>query len=330
MATCVRLLLALSISAALPWSASAQPPQFTVELLAAPGGGGVAYDINDIGLIVGHALAVDNATHAVFWNGKKVTDLGTVSFPVSFAKGERPIGINRSGMGFFNSGSNGYLFNTRTPAGDLTTFYNAALAGINDEGFLVGTSGGVATVWGGTSVRQLGTASAGLALNNSTVVTGFVDVGTSVAIRWHFEGDLDSIELLTPPTVASAGFAIDDFANVAGTLDVGGVSHAAATAGADLTALSELPQTASSRAWDININQWIVGESTSTTGRTLATLWVEGTPYELSALVVGGSPFQHLRTAYGLNDRGEIVGAGEVDGVVRPFVLRPKKGNRAK
>jgi hypothetical protein len=328
--TLVRLLLALMISAALPLTAAAQPPQFTVEVLPAPDGGGVAYDINDIGLIVGHVVA--SGTHAVLWNGRKMSDLGGASLPATFGQGERPVGINRSGAGFFNSGANAILFNARSLPGGGATIYNAALAGINDAGQMVGTSEGAATVWDGTIVRRLPSGSAGLALNNSTVVAGFIDGGSPTAIRWTSDGDVDSIQLLTSSDVASAGFAIDDFGNVAGTVIIDGTNHAAAWFGvpiAQLTALPELPQSVGSRAWDININQWIVGESTTSTGPR-ATLWVDGTAYELSTLVAGSSPFQSLRTAFGLNDRGEIVGAGVAGDVIRPFVLRPKKGNRTR
>jgi hypothetical protein len=329
MSTFRPLLLVLLSALALPWSASAQPPQFTVELLAAPPGGGVAHDINDVGMVVGHVFV--GGPHAALWNGKKMTDFGAAVPSGASGPSGRATGINRSGVGFFNSGGNGYVFDARSPGGGLRIINNAALAAINDRGELAGSSDGVATLWSGTIVRQLASGSAGLGLNNFSVVTGSVDLGHPVAIRWRSDGDVDAIELLTPPAdPASVGYAIDDFSNVAGIRSVDGVDMAVAWSVTQASILGQLPHTGGSRAWDININQWIVGESLGTTGGLRATLWVDGVAYDLSSLVTGNNPFATLRTAFGLNDRGEIVGAGEVDGIVRPFVLHPKKGNRTK
>jgi hypothetical protein len=319
-----RAVLTLLLALAIPSSALAQPPQFTVELLQAPSEGGVAYDVNDLGVVVGHIH--NNGTYAVVWNGKKMTELAWVATP-AFGQGGRPVGINRSGTGFFNSTPNGFVFNSKMLGTGFTTIANAALSGINDASQLVGTSNGTATIWDGSAVRQLGASSAGLGINESGVATGFADLGDATAIRWQSDGDVSRVEILSTPAdgEASAGYAIDDFGNVVGISEVNGVNRAVAWFGSTPTALSLLANTTSSIAWDLNIDQWIVGESASATSRH-ATLWIAGSPHALSDLIVGTNPFQRLIAAFGINDRGEIVGVGLVNGVEQPFILRPRKG----
>ena len=175
--------------------------------------------------------------------------------------------------------------------------------------------------------------SAALGVNNYAVVTGFVAAGNAAAMRWLDDGDLQSIELLgsLPDSGPTAGYAINDFGDVAGVGYVNGAQRAVTWSGSEPpTVLSALADSANSRAWDINIDQWIVGEDTRTDGRPRATLWVNGVAYDLSTLVVGRNPFDNLATAFGLNDRGEIVGVGNVNGVSRPFIVRPKNGNRGR
>jgi hypothetical protein len=65
----------------------------------------------------------------------------------------------------------------------------------------------------------------------------------------------------------------------------------------------------------------VVGNSQRIAGSpAVATLWKNGQPINLNALVPAGSGWD-LRSAEGINDRGDIVGFGVFGGQSRAFML---------
>ena len=77
-------------------------------------------------------------------------------------------------------------------------------------------------------------------------------------------------------------------------------------------------------AYGINTQGWIVGQATNAAGRGRAFAWLEsvGDMVDLTALV--NDPDWIFNTAYGINDKGEIVGWGWYQGVHdQAFLLRP-------
>lgn len=79
---------------------------------------------------------------------------------------------------------------------------------------------------------------------------------------------------------------------------------------------------ASSRAYAINEQGWVVGEAETRSGRLHAFLWTpERGMRDLGTL--GGQTSR----AYGINDRGEVVGEAETEhGEMRPFLWREDSG----
>ncbi|MGW7721533.1 alpha/beta fold hydrolase [Streptomyces chartreusis] len=94
----------------------------------------------------------------------------------------------------------------------------------------------------------------------------------------------------------------------------------------DLKTLATDSDHAESRAYAINDGTFgqptVVGESRTDSGATHAFVWTGGQMRDLNTLIPQDSGWV-LRTAYGVNDRGWIVGSGTYNGVQRGFILTP-------
>ena len=72
----------------------------------------------------------------------------------------------------------------------------------------------------------------------------------------------------------------------------------------------------------INNLGWVVGQADQAPGDNRAFLWVHGVMIDLNDLIPGGSGWQ-LVSANDINDRGQIVGRGFLNGQDRAFLLTP-------
>lgn len=75
-----------------------------------------------------------------------------------------------------------------------------------------------------------------------------------------------------------------------------------------------------SSAYDVNRAGDVVGYSYDNLGRSRAFLWLGGHMYDLNDLMAPGSGWI-LEAAYGINDAGQIVGAGDWNGLKTAFQL---------
>ncbi len=79
-----------------------------------------------------------------------------------------------------------------------------------------------------------------------------------------------------------------------------------------------------SRAVEINASGSIVGHVASAyTSPVRAVLWQRGVAMDLNDLIPADSGWL-LRSAEGINDRGQIVGFGTFEGQTRAFLLTPR------
>lgn len=149
--------------------------------------------------------------------------------------------------------------------------------GINDAGQVVGVSGGIATIWNGTTPTALdalpgGTGSGAHAINNAGQVVGasIDSSGNLQAVIWN--------DSATP------------------------------------TALSTLAGGTSSYATAINSSGQVAGvTNTATINNTIATVWNGTTPTALVALL-GSSP--GVNEAHGINNAGQVVGISGVTATI--------------
>ena len=260
-----------------------------------------AYRINNAGQIVGKARTDGNASHAAYWSGGGVTDIGVIGGLTSFAND-----INEAGVVAGSSdATRGSVAFTWTPAGGFVNYGNfntadaqqrAGFNGINDTGGLVGTAyrlfspfKAIKATAGNLSVTEIsppGQFSTGMALavNDAGTIVGYQNPGSGGAHAAIFDGN--------------GGFQ-------------------------DLGALG----LTDSQASDINQAGLIVGHAFGDdgTGNFLAKSFVydNGTATDLLTLVAPGSGWTELFQANGVNDLGQIVGAGVFNGEIRGYVMTP-------
>ena len=81
------------------------------------------------------------------------------------------------------------------------------------------------------------------------------------------------------------------------------------------------PAVQRSFAYDLNTHGWVVGFQLGFQA-SVATLWIDGTPYELGQFLQPG-PVVEIHSAVDVNDAGQILCLGKVRGVDRAFRLDP-------
>jgi probable HAF family extracellular repeat protein len=210
---------------------------------------------------------------------------------------------------------------------DLGRFSGQApVSNSNASGAVVGGNGHAIVIDGATTtdlgVFPGGSWSAGYGINASGDVTGYG--GTSGG---HFRGFIwtpggGMTMLGTLGGLDSYGMAINDSDMVAGHSSTsGGYMHAFVWAGGGLSDLGTLGGM-SSYSYGINDTGAVVGYSVMSDGSMHAFLYVGGTMRDLNGLIGGGSGWM-LNAAYGIDNKGEILGVGTYNGAEHEFRLEP-------
>jgi probable HAF family extracellular repeat protein len=127
---------------------------------------------------------------------------------------------------------------------------------------------------------------------------------------------------MTTPTDISDSSQIVGYAQVSS-----GESHAFIYRSGGLKDLGTLSGGTQSYAYAINNRGQAVGVSDSSAGAQRAVLFDGGEVRDLNGLIPAGTGWV-LTEARDINDRGQIVGSGVVDGQVRAFLLTPARGEK--
>ena len=271
--------------------------------------------------------------HACRWseNGG-VETLTTVSYSYTFA-------INADGAVVGQVSGQATLWspsNEATPLGFLPgTGSESRALGINDPGVVVGTSGSSLSnrnkpfIWteatGMRPVPMLGGAN-GVAHDINAaghVVGGSKTAGSAYDHAFWWSGsDSDPPVDLTPTKEFGQALAVNAHDHVVGTWGPLANTPFIWDAVGGLRALGH----GGSQAWarDINDSDLIVGSyQLSGSASHRACLWDGGgMAVDLNTLIPPGSGWV-LTDAYAVNNRGEILGAGELDGEEHAFLLKP-------
>jgi probable HAF family extracellular repeat protein len=314
-------------------SAAPAPAAYTITDLGVLGAGdnSVATAVNNAGEVVGYNMTSTGLTHAFRWRRGVISDLGTEQGGSS----STAAAINDAGQvaGTADRTGGGYGYPARWSAtGVLTDLGGAATnalgagTGVDPGGRVVGgqrpaTSEGepLGTLYQADGTRVDLGANLGLARGINAVG----QVVGSPAYVWQ----AGSVRFL--PGFPSAGAAIANAINISGQV-VG-----SASAGNNLLAvrwqngnpvtLGTVSGINYNQATAVNAAGDIVGTADPLCSPCVSArgwLWRAGSLVPLDDLLPAGSGWV-LQQANGINDRGQIVGAGLRDGHVRAFLLTP-------
>jgi probable HAF family extracellular repeat protein len=266
--------------------------------------------------------------------------------------------VNSSGIAVGFSGNNGVMLNTFSPGVTPTsigTFGGPTVAnGINNLGEIVGssqyptttgyafyTTAGTGTLTpltpaanqSASSTAIGGAGSVAMAVNDAGTIVGQASKGSAFHSFLYTGGTVyDMGTLSTNPGATSEATAINTGGDVVGYSDGGSTGDVTAylydnyhVAGGAITGtyvdLSSLG--GDSMALGINDSDMIVGTSEDVSGDDLAFLYQTNTGMvDLNTLIGPGSGWT-LESAESINDGGQIVGYGLLDGVQHAFLLQP-------
>lgn len=356
-------LLSCFVLAAVAEAGVSPAPRFRVtDLGTLPGGtASFAAGINSAGQVVGISDSGDSVEEGFRTapGGRITADSGLGQFAVIPPFGElhsSASAINDAGqvVGYSKTpDASAHAFRTTaggkiTPASDLGVLpgrtdsrafgVNASGQVVGDSAFADGTYHAFRTTPGGkiTAESDLGPSAAGnstaFGINASGQVVGTLELAGSVthAFRTTATGKItaDSDLGTLPGGSDSQGFAINAAGQVVGGATAAdGSSHPfRTTANGKITAASDLGTLAGSTynfATGINTAGQVVGHAlTSNVTDHAFFADVTGPLRDLNDLIPAGSGWV-LNDAYGINDHGQIVGDGSINGQQHAFLLTP-------
>ena len=312
---------------------SASQISWLIENLGSLGGYSRAFGINDEGEVIGESEVAPGDVRGFIFSGGGIHALNSAGGNYESARAisnssiVAGISISRTVRATM------WLANTPSPlAGFDDDNLSSSANGISDLGIVVGSSqhpdGGTRPVmWQDETMIELplGTASGGVAISigDGGHIVGWADgrpalwLGSGIFFLDTLSGASGGVANSVSATGEIVGWSnpfISDFST----------NHATLWTSNSVIDLDTLGGT-SSNAWAINSAGWIVGESLiPSDSESHAVLWRNGDTLDLSTLPeVTEAGWAVLGQATAVNDFGQIVGVGEINGQSRAFRLSP-------
>lgn len=315
------------------------------DLGALPGGKEAwAFGLNDAGQIASTAQYDQPRRfyHAVLWEHGVTKDLGQLStggfhsfatainaFGHVVGASPKDFGFNRPDRAFLHDGTE------MTDLGALSSSATSFAFDINDRGHVVGYSGtgeffngrdvSHAVLWSGGQITDLGTLggrySRAHAVNNGLWIVGssLIDDGPLHGFVWF--GSM--VDLGTLGGASSEAWDVNDLGLIVGSAENhDGVRRAFLIKEGPMRDLGALSGARASEAYGINEAGQIVGSSWVPGDGPHAVLWDDGEVIDLNDLAGPDSSWK-LQVARAINEYGQIVGYGRLEGNTRAFVLTP-------
>jgi len=327
---------------------TAQPQGYTIADLGTLGGiRSSAYGLNNRGHVVGHSETSEGNIHAFLYEGATMIDLGTLGGRSSYAYRINDAGIivgraeNEAGLyrAFFTrSGSpmvdiglldlgfqefstalginmRGHIVGYRHQPGDHMTAHNRVFRFIDNRTEDLGTFGGedgvvTAINDAGQMVGSFGTEPHADYADRRAFITTTAGVG---------------IPLGTLGGRVSVALDLNDAGEAAGNAQTPtGQYHGFVYRSATLIDIGTLPGGKQSFAHGINRPGDVVGSADS--GETLrAVIYRDGALTDLNTYLAASAGWV-LNEARAINDSGQIVGTGLINGQQHAFLLSPRRG----
>ena len=309
-------------------TAFAEVLQYEITDLGSLGGGwSVANAINEAGQVVGISSTTNHTDHAFLWDNGEMIDLGALPGPAGYSEAHS---INDVGQVVGSSGLEGSAFiwdstdGMRYLDGIGDSESNARC--INNNGQMVGWafgSFGSAFLWDDGEMTNLGPVTP-FGINDAGQVVGEEYIsGQTHAFLWD---DGDTIDLGTLGGSSSRAYAINEAGQVVGWADLAGSDkHAFLWEDGEMIDLGTLGGS-NSNAYAINNAGQIVGSSylDSPSIGYRGFLWdSENGMIELSDLLFDDSGWERLTSAKAINNYGQIVGVGRINGEGHAFLMTP-------
>lgn len=287
------------------------------------GSGTTAYGINNAGQVVGSFTPTPGGSdNAFLYSGGVRPNLGLLGGSSAAATA-----INASGQiagGYRTSGAGVTPYRAFELTGgvktNLETTGNSYAWGINDSGAAAGVFNGTATLWSGGSRVSTGISGTAYDINNS---------GQAVITSTSNQAYLYSGGVATPLGALGGsvafGFALNNAGTVVGSAYLAGntITHAYKYSGGTMTDIGVLNPGDISEAHAINSSGMIVGLS----GQfgTNAFVYDGTTMFNLNGLLDPAAVLAgwNLQNAVGINDSGQIIGQGSLNGISHSFLLTP-------
>lgn len=296
-----------------------------------------ASGINNRGQVVGYWHG-DSGDRAFLYNGTTFLDLGSLGGRSQYALSINSIG-QVVGFGDSTNGARAFFFHNGLTR-DLGTLggINSFAWGLNDGGQVVGhitlSEGAMGFIYGESGVTNLGTLggtnSYGFGINNSNAVVGssLTSSQNMNAFLWE-NGVLTNLNEMLPSDsgwILQEARGINNAGWVVGWGLRNGVEQAYLFKAGEVTELGTLPDTTNSYALGINNLNQVVGGTDKNDGISQAFLWDGTSLVNLNSLLPDNSGWD-LREARGINDAGQIVGWGLINGEEHAFLLSPQMKN---
>jgi probable HAF family extracellular repeat protein len=205
---------------------------------------------------------------------------------------------------------------------------NSYGTGINDAGTVVGGgqngTHGSAFVHSGaeTTWIDVGISSSAYAVNNHGQVAGSAEMAPGMFRAFIWSSATGPLVFGTLGGRSSYANGLSDSGVVVGSsITRSGDLHAYRSDAAGMQDLGTLGGNLSA-AYGVNSAGTIVGYSYTAENAMHAFVWTGGMLYDLNALVSPGSGWT-LESAFGINELGQIVGSGRLNGVSSAYLLDP-------
>lgn len=306
-----------------------------------PSGSSWAYGLNDAGQVTGMTMKPVWSNEAYVWSStagmQALGQLPGSTFPVSYG-----YGINDTGtvVGFgYVGGSAPHALRWSSATGmqdlgDPADSYHSRAYAINSGGLVAGYSydsgGKQAVIWSANgSMQVLGQAGPGASDSEARAINSAGDVAGSSqgkAFLWTQSGGMQTFDF--DVGYGSWAYGMNDAQTVVGRANIGG-GYARAfvwSAGAGMTNIGALPGHSDAIALDINNSGYAVGSS-GPDGWSRAFIWsASDGMLDLTSLIDPNDPWAGhtvLKDATAINERGQIVGFADFNGLGHAYLLTP-------